>query len=46
MLVWQSHLVIGAALIVIAAFLFYRHRANITRLIQGTEPKIGSSKKT
>ncbi len=45
MLVWQSHLPIGAALIVIALFLLYRHKANIQRLIAGTEPRIGSSKK-
>jgi glycerol-3-phosphate acyltransferase PlsY len=46
MLVWKSHLPIGAALIVIALFLLYRHKANIQRLIAGTEPRIGSSKKT
>jgi glycerol-3-phosphate acyltransferase PlsY len=45
MLVWKSHLPIGAALIVIALFLLYRHKANIQRLIAGTEPRIGSSKK-
>lgn len=45
MLVWTSHLPIGAALIVIALFLLYRHKANIQRLIAGTEPRIGSSKK-
>lgn len=45
MLVWQSHLPIGAALIAIALFLLYRHKANIQRLIAGTEPRIGSSKK-
>jgi glycerol-3-phosphate acyltransferase PlsY len=45
MLVWTSYLPIGAALIVIALFLLYRHKANIQRLIAGTEPRIGSSKK-
>jgi acyl phosphate:glycerol-3-phosphate acyltransferase len=45
MLVWKSHLPIGAALIVIALFLLYRHKANIHRLIAGTEPRIGNSKK-
>ena len=45
MLVWKSYLPIGAALIVIALFLLYRHKANIQRLIAGTEPRIGSSKK-
>lgn len=46
MLVWQSHLPIGAALIVIALFLMYRHKANIQRLVQGTEPRIGQGKKS
>ena len=45
MLVWQSYFPIGAALIVIALFLLYRHKANIQRLIAGTEPRIGSAKK-
>jgi glycerol-3-phosphate acyltransferase PlsY len=46
MLVWTSYLPIGAALIVIALFLLYRHKANIQRLIAGTEPRIGSHKKS
>ena len=46
MLVWTSYPPIGAALIVIALFLLYRHKANIQRLIAGTEPRIGSSKKS
>tara|TARA_A100000171_G_scaffold49898_1_gene59974 strand:+ start:1458 stop:2120 length:663 start_codon:yes stop_codon:yes gene_type:complete len=33
-------------LIIIAVMLCYRHSANITRLIKGTEPKIGKSKTT
>jgi glycerol-3-phosphate acyltransferase PlsY len=45
MLVWRSHVSIGVALIVIGIFLLYRHKANIQRLIAGTEPRIGSSKK-
>jgi glycerol-3-phosphate acyltransferase PlsY len=45
MLVWKSYLPIGTALIVIALFLLYRHKANIQRLIAGTEPRIGNSKK-
>lgn len=44
-LMWQSHLPVGVALIIIALFLLYRHKANIQRLIQGTEPRIGQSKK-
>lgn len=46
MLVWQSHLAIGIALIVIALFLMYRHQANIQRLIQGTEPRLGQRQKS
>jgi glycerol-3-phosphate acyltransferase PlsY len=45
MLVWRSYVSIGVALIVIGVFLLYRHKANIQRLIAGTEPRIGSSKK-
>ncbi len=45
MLVWQSHLAIGIALIVIAIFLIFCHKANIQRLIQGTEPRLGQGKK-
>ena len=44
--VWKAHLPIGAALIIIALFLFMRHGANIRRLLQGTEPRIGANKKT
>jgi glycerol-3-phosphate acyltransferase PlsY len=46
MLVWQAHLPIGIALIIIAIFLLTRHQANIIRLIQGKEPRIGERKKT
>jgi glycerol-3-phosphate acyltransferase PlsY len=46
MLIWQAHLPIGIALIVIAFFLLFRHKANIHRLIQGTEPRIGQGKKS
>ena len=30
---------------VLALLLFFQHRANIARLLAGTEPKIGSEKK-
>src|SRR5262249_33108935 len=30
---------------VLAALIFWRHRANISRLVAGVEPKIGSEKK-
>jgi glycerol-3-phosphate acyltransferase PlsY len=46
MLIWQAHLPIGIALITIAIFLLYRHKANIQRLLNGTEPRIGEGKKT
>ncbi len=36
----------AATAAVIAALVIYNHRANIGRLINGTEPKIGSEKKT
>jgi acyl phosphate:glycerol-3-phosphate acyltransferase len=44
MLVWQASQPIAWALIVIAIFLLWRHRANIQRLSQGTEPRIGAKK--
>ena len=45
MLVWQAHSPIIVALVIIAIFLFLRHKANIRRLMDGTEPRIGSNKK-
>ncbi len=41
---WAADRYITLALVVIAMLLAYRHSANITRLIQGTEPKIGDKK--
>ena len=38
-----THLATGAALM--SALLIYKHRANIGRLIQGTEPRIGEDRK-
>lgn len=46
MLVWHAHVPIGFALIIIAIFLVARHKANILRLMKGTEPLIGNSKKS
>lgn len=46
MLIWQAHFAIGIALSVIALFLLWRHKANIQRLIKGTEPRIGDRKKS
>ncbi|RYF54174.1 MAG: glycerol-3-phosphate 1-O-acyltransferase PlsY [Comamonadaceae bacterium] len=42
---WYAHPSITAAIVVISAFLIWRHRANVTRLMQGKESKIGRSKK-
>jgi glycerol-3-phosphate acyltransferase PlsY len=40
-LVWAAQPQLAWVLAVIAAFLLYRHRANIQRLLKGTEPRIG-----
>ncbi|HVX81417.1 MAG TPA: glycerol-3-phosphate 1-O-acyltransferase PlsY [Devosiaceae bacterium] len=37
---------LAAVTALLALVLIYNHRANIARLIEGTEPKIGSEKKT
>ncbi|OZI35877.1 glycerol-3-phosphate acyltransferase [Bordetella genomosp. 1] len=42
---WYAHTQITLAIAVIVAILFWRHAANISRLIKGTESKIGSKKK-
>ena len=42
---WKTSAPIGVAIAAITLFLLYRHRANISRLIKGTEPKIGAGKK-
>ena len=42
---WKTSAPVGVAIAVISLFLLYRHRANISRLVKGTEPKIGSGKK-
>jgi glycerol-3-phosphate acyltransferase PlsY len=39
---WQSALVVA----VMSAFLVWRHRANIARLLAGTEPRLGAKKAT
>ena len=43
-LAWYAQPPLGIALAIIGVLLFYRHRANITRLIQGTESRIGGGK--
>lgn len=42
---WRLEPVIVFAIIVISVLLCFRHGANITRLMQGTEPRIGTGKK-
>jgi acyl phosphate:glycerol-3-phosphate acyltransferase len=42
---WIDGPKLAAVTAVLAVILIYNHRANIARLIQGTEPKIGSEKK-
>ena len=44
-LAWHAQPAMGVALAIIGILLFYRHRANITRLLQGTESRIGGGKK-
>ena len=43
-LVWQAHRPVAVAIVAIALTLVYRHRANIGRLLKGTEPRIGKKK--
>lgn len=42
---WTARAPVTGALVIIVVLLFYRHRANIGRLIKGTESRIGSKKK-
>lgn len=42
---WYAQAPVGVVLAVIALLLFYRHRANIARLLAGTEGRIGAKKK-
>ena len=44
-LAWRAQPAMGIALAIIGVLLFYRHRANIARLVQGTESRIGGGKK-
>ncbi len=45
-LAWTAYPPLTIVLVIIALFLLYRHRANISRLLAGTEPRLGSKKKT
>lgn len=38
---WVAHPQLAWVLALIAVFLLYRHRANIERLLKGTEPRVG-----
>jgi len=42
---WYAQAPVGVALAAITVLLFYRHRANIARLLAGTESRIGAKKK-
>ena len=42
---WYASPPLGVAIGVISLLLIYRHRANIARLVQGTESRIGSGRK-
>jgi glycerol-3-phosphate acyltransferase PlsY len=42
---WPSNPSLGLAIAVMGAILLHRHRANISRLLAGTEPRLGQSKK-
>ncbi len=42
---WQARMPIALAMVAMALLLAWRHKANITRLLNGTESRIGGSKK-
>ncbi|NLZ11811.1 MAG: glycerol-3-phosphate 1-O-acyltransferase PlsY [Alcaligenaceae bacterium] len=42
---WRLEPVVAFAIILISVMLCFRHGANITRLMKGTEPRIGAGKK-
>ena len=44
-MVWYSDARLGVAMVVMAGLLAWRHKANIQRLIQGTESRLGTKKK-
>jgi len=41
----SGHMAFALVYVVIAAFLYFSHRENIKRILAGTEPKVGRSKK-
>ena len=44
-MVWYSDARLGVAMVVMAGLLAWRHKANIQRLIQGKESRLGAKKK-
>ncbi|SPU51014.1 glycerol-3-phosphate 1-O-acyltransferase PlsY [Bordetella trematum] len=42
---WRMNMPLAAALVGISALLYYRHSANIARLLKGNESRIGAKKK-
>ena len=44
-MVWYSDARLGVAMVVMAGLLAWRHKANIQRLIQGKESRLGTKKK-
>ena len=43
---WYVDKMIALAIVVMSAFLIFRHRENINKLLKGTESKLGAKKKT
>ena len=46
MLWWAGQSAVALLFVLLTALVFYMHRANIGRLIAGTEPRIGASSRT
>lgn len=46
MLWWAGQSAVALLFVLLTALVFYMHRANIARLIAGTEPRIGASSRT
>jgi len=46
MLWWTGQSAVALLFVLLTALVFYMHRANIGRLIDGTEPRIGASSRT
>jgi glycerol-3-phosphate acyltransferase PlsY len=46
MLWWSGQSAVALLFVLLTALVFYMHRANIARLLTGTEPRIGASSRT